>query len=63
MGWPMGLGPGFVHTHFFSPIAAMWQFENSCDEIAQPDGLTLPVIGSNDRRKTREPARLKNADI
>ena len=36
-------------------------FKNSCDIIAQPDGLTLLAIRSNDRRKSRERAHLANA--
>ena len=36
-------------------------FENSCDKIAQPDGLALLAIRSNKRRKSRERAHLANA--
>ena len=36
-------------------------FEKSCDKIAQPDGLALLAIRSNDRRKPQEPAHLANA--
>ena len=36
-------------------------FENSCDKIAQPDGLALLAIHSNKRRKSREQAQLANA--
>ena len=36
-------------------------FEKSCDKIAQPDGLALLAIRSNDRRKSREWAHLANA--
>ena len=46
---------------FFRRSRRCGSFENSCDEIAQPDGLTLPAIGSDERRKTRERAHLKNA--
>ena len=35
-------------------------FEKSCDKIAQPDGLTLLAIRSDERRKSRERARLRN---
>ena len=45
---------------FFSPIAAMWQFWKSWDEIAQPDGLALLATRSNDRKKSRERALLAN---
>ena len=31
---------------FFRRSRRCGSFENSCDEIAQPDGLTLPAIGS-----------------
>ena len=34
--------------------------ENSCDKIAQPDGLALLAIRSNKRRKSRERAHLAN---
>ena len=36
-------------------------FENSCDKIAQPDGLALLAIRSNDGKKSRERAHLANA--
>ena len=49
------------HTwRFFSPIAAMWQFWKSWDEIAQPDGLALLATRSNHRKKSRERALLAN---
>ena len=35
-------------------------FEKSCDKIAQPDGLALLAIRSNDRRNSRERAHLAN---
>ena len=35
-------------------------FEKSCYKIAQPDGLALLAIRSNDRRKSRERANLAN---
>ena len=34
--------------------------ENSCDKIAQPDGLALLAIRSNKRRKSQERAHLAN---
>ena len=46
---------------FFRRSRRCSSFENSCDKIAQPDGLTLPAIRSNDRRKSRERAHLANA--
>ena len=36
-------------------------FQKSCDKIAQPDGLTLLAIRSDERRKSRERAHLVNA--
>ena len=35
--------------------------EKSCDKIAQPDGLALLAIRSNERRKSRERAHFGNA--
>ena len=46
---------------FFRRSQRCGSFENSCDKIAQPDGLTLLAIRSNDRRKSRERAHLANA--
>ena len=37
-------------------------FENSCDKIAQPDGLAFLAIRSNKHRKSRERAHLANPD-
>ena len=45
-------------TDFFHRSRRCGSFEKSCDEIAQPDGLTLLAIRSNDRRKSRERAHL-----
>ena len=39
---------------FFRRSRRCGSFESLCDKIAQPDGLTLPAIRSNDRRKSRE---------
>ena len=46
---------------FFRRSRRCGSFENSCDKIAQPDGLALLAIRSNDRRKSRERAHLANA--
>ena len=35
--------------------------KSHCDKIAQPDGLTLLAIRSDERRKSRECAHLSNA--
>ena len=50
---------------FFRQSRRCRSFENSCDKIAQPDGLALQPIHSNNRRKSREWAHLSNliADI
>ena len=45
---------------FFRQSRRCGSFENSCDKIAQPDGLALLAIRSNDRRKSRERAHLAN---
>ena len=52
-----------MRTHlaiFFADTRRCGSFENSCDKIAQPDGLALLAIRNNDRRKSRERARLEN---
>ena len=46
---------------FFRRSRRCGSFKNSCDKIAQPDGLALLGIRSNDRRKSRERAHLANA--
>ena len=46
---------------FFCRSRRCGSFENSCDKIAQPDGLALLAIRSNKRRKLRERAHLANA--
>ena len=46
---------------FFRRSRRCGSFENSCDKIAQPDGLALLAIRSNKRRKSRERAHLANA--
>ena len=46
---------------FFRLSRRCGSFENSCDKIAQPDGLALLAIHSNKRRKPRERAHLANA--
>ena len=46
---------------FFNRSRRFGGFEKSCDKIAQPDGLALIAIRSNDRRKSRERAHLANA--
>ena len=46
---------------FFRRSRRCGSFKNSCDEIAQPDGLTLLAICSNDSRKSRERVHLANA--
>ena len=46
---------------FFRRLRRCGSFENSCDKIAQPDGLALLAIRSNDRRKSWERAHLANA--
>ena len=54
-----------MRTHlaiFFRRSRRCGSFEKSCDEIAQPDGLALLPIRSNDRKKSRERrAHLTNA--
>ena len=46
---------------FFRRSRRCGSLENSCDKIAQPDGLALLAICSNKRRKSRERAHLANA--
>ena len=46
---------------FFRRSRRCSSFEKSCDKIAQPDGLTLLAIRSDERRKSREQAHLANA--
>ena len=46
---------------FFRRSRRCGSFETLCDKIAQPDGLTLLAIHSNDRRKSWERAHLANA--
>ena len=46
--------------NFFRWSRRCGSFENSCDKIAQPDGLALLAIHSNKRRKSREWAHLAN---
>ena len=46
---------------FFRRSRRCGSFEKSCGKIAQPDGLALLAIRSNDRRKSRERAHLANA--
>ena len=46
---------------FFRRSRRCGSFEKSCDKIAQPDGLVLLAIRSNERRKSRERAHLANA--
>ena len=46
---------------FFRRSRRCGSFEKSCDKIAQPVGLDLLAIRSNDRRKSRERAHLANA--
>ena len=45
---------------FFRRSRRCGSFENSCDKIAQPDGLALLAIHSNKRRQSREWAHLVN---
>ena len=45
---------------FFRRSRRCGSFEKSCDKIAQPDGLALLAIRSNDLRKSRERAHLAN---
>ena len=45
---------------FFRRSRRCGSFEKSCDKIAQPDGLALLAIRSNDLRKSRERAHLEN---
>ena len=46
---------------FFRRSRRCGSFEKSCDKIAQPDGLTLLAIRSDERRKSPERAHLRNA--
>ena len=46
---------------FFRRSRRCNSFEKSCDEIAQPDGLALLAIRSNDCRKSWARAHLANA--
>ena len=46
---------------FFRRSQRCGSFENSCDKIAQSDGLTSLAIRSDERRKSRELAHLANA--
>ena len=46
---------------FFRRSRRCGSFENSCDKIAQPDGLALLAIHSNKRRKSQERQYLANA--
>ena len=46
---------------FFRRSRRCGSFEKSCDKIAQPDGLTLLAIRSDERRKSRERAHVGNA--
>ena len=46
---------------FFRQSRRCGSFEKSCDKIAQPDGLALLTICSNDRRKSWGRAHLTNA--
>ena len=46
---------------FFRRSRRCGSFENSCDKIAQPDGLASLAIRSNKHRKSRERAHLANA--
>ena len=46
---------------FFCQPRRCGSFEKSCDKIAQPDGLALLAIRSNDLRKSRERTHLKPA--
>ena len=46
---------------FFRRSRRCGSFVNSCDKIAQPDGLALLAIRSKKRRKSRERADLANA--
>ena len=46
---------------FFRRSRRCGSFENSCDKIAQPDGLVLLAIRSYKRRRSRERAHLANA--
>ena len=46
---------------FFRQSRRCGSFENSCDKIAQPDGLALLAIRRNKRRNSRERAHLANA--
>ena len=46
---------------FFRRSRGCGSFENSCDKIAQPDGLTLRAIRSDECRKSLERAHLTNA--
>ena len=46
---------------FFRQSRRCRSFGKSSDKIAQPDGLTLLAIRSNDRRKPRERVHLANA--
>ena len=47
---------------FFRRSRRCGSFENSCDKIAQPNGLALLAIRSNKRRKTRERVHLATTD-
>ena len=53
-----------MRTHlaiFFADRGDVAVLNRSCDKIANPDGLALLAIRSNDRRKSRERAHLANA--
>ena len=48
---------------FFRQSRRCGSFEKSCDEIAQPDGLALLAIRSNDRTKSRERGHLSQSSF
>ena len=56
--------PRLLRTHlavFFADRGDVAVSKSHCDKNAQPDGLTLLAIRSDERRKSRERAHLANA--
>ena len=52
---------GHTWRFFFADRGTVAVSKSHCDKIAQPDGLTLLAIHSDERRKSRECAHLSNA--
>ena len=62
--WLEGYRPRLLPTHlaiFFADRGTVAVSKSHCDKIAQPDGLTLLAIRSDERRKSRKCAHLSNA--